>query len=292
MPAPGTYVVAVSGGVDSIALLHALQAQPGYKFVVAHYDHGIRDDSSEDRRLVQQLARQYQMPFVYEEGRLGAGTSEAEARDARYNFLRRTQAASEARALITAHHQDDVLETAIINILRGTGRKGLTALRSHHDLVRPLLDVPKRDLVAWAQSEGLVWREDSSNYNLDYLRNYVRHRILPRFDDAARTRLWELINDLRFTNDELDYLLINQLQMQSQQGRLDRQYFLQLPYSVAREVIAAWLRAHGVSGFDSQTLERLVVGAKTGGKGQRFDVRQGVSMVLEADHLALTAQER
>lgn len=292
MPAPGTYVVAVSGGVDSVALLHLLQNQPGYKFIVAHFDHGIRDDSAEDRRLVQALARQYQLPFVYEEGRLGPGTSEAEARDARYDFLRRAQAASAAEALMTAHHQDDVLETAIINILRGTGRRGLTALRSHHDLVRPLLDVPKRDLIAWAKSEGLIWHEDSTNQNLDYLRNYVRHRILPRFDDGARTRLWELINDLRFTNDELDYLLINQLQMQSEQGRLDRQYFLQLPYSVAREVIAAWLRAHGVNSFDSKTLERLVVAAKTGANGQRFDVRQGVSMVLEDDHLALTALER
>lgn len=292
MPMPGTYVVAVSGGVDSMALLHALHNLQGYKLVVAHFDHGIRDDSPQDRRLVQQRAREYGLAFVYEEGRLGPGTSEAEARAARYGFLRQVQQASGARALITAHHQDDVLETAILNILRGTGRKGLTALRSHHDLIRPLLDVPKRELVTFANSHGLTWREDSSNDNLDYLRNYVRHRIVPRLTDQARSRLWEVINDLRFTNEELDRLLITQLHLQSSGGSLDRQYFSQLPYSVSREVMAAWLRSHGVRDFDGRTLERLVVAAKTGADGQHFDVLHGITLEPTKDYLALKHPER
>src|SRR5689334_19288064 len=120
---PGKYVLAVSGGVDSMVLLHALQGRPGVKLVVAHYDHGIRPDSHEDRHLVQVVAAQHGLPFEYEEDWLGWGTSEETAREARYNFLERTRQRHKSDAIITAHHQDDVLETAIINLLRGTGRK-------------------------------------------------------------------------------------------------------------------------------------------------------------------------
>src|SRR5580704_3560158 len=111
LPKSGSYVVAVSGGVDSVVLLHRLQKQPGLRLVVAHFDHGMREDSAEDRRFVKALAQAYGAPFVYDEGHLGSGTSEAEAREARYNFLRRVQAASDAQAIVTAHHQDDLLET-------------------------------------------------------------------------------------------------------------------------------------------------------------------------------------
>ena len=122
--APGTYIVAVSGGVDSIVLLDLLANQEKAKLIVAHFDHGIRNDSRDDRMFVQDLAVRYELPFVYDVGNLGQGASEAKAREARYTFLRGVRQAAGARSIITAHHEDDVLETAILNIMRGTGRKG------------------------------------------------------------------------------------------------------------------------------------------------------------------------
>src|SRR4051812_36593671 len=96
---PGTYVVAVSGGVDSVALLHMLRQQneggePPLKLVVAHLDHGIREDSADDRKHVQTVAETWGLPFTYHEARLGAGTSEAEAREHRYDFLHQVRQAS------------------------------------------------------------------------------------------------------------------------------------------------------------------------------------------------------
>lgn len=292
LPTPGTYVVAVSGGVDSVALLHLLQQNSDYKLVVAHFDHGIREDSAEDRKLVHALAKSYKLPFVFESGQLGAGASEAAARVARYKFLQKVQAASGARALVTAHHQDDVLETAIINMLRGTGRKGLTALRNRPNLVRPLLAVPKQEVRSFAETEKLQWREDSTNQNTDYLRNYVRHRILPRFDADSRARLLQVIRDLHYTNEELDRLLTAQLNVQTEDGKLEREYALQLPHDVALEVMATWLRAHDINDFDGKTLERLVVAAKTGATGKSFDVVRGAKLLIEPEHLALTDVER
>ena len=296
LPKPGRYVLAVSGGVDSMALLDMLRRErlrnPNWKLVVAHLDHGIRLDSAPDRRLVQDVARQHGLPFVYHESRLGPGASEVTARQARYDFLRGVQQAAGASAIITAHHQDDALETAIINILRGSGRKGLSALGNRHDLLRPLLHVPKRDLVAYAKDQGLVWREDSTNEDETYLRNYVRRRLLPRFDNTARARLWQLISDVRATNYELDALLATQLHLQPVAGTLDRHWFNSLPHAVSREVMAAWLRAHDVRDFNSKTLERLVVSAKIAAPGKVFPVLNGWDLQIAPAYLALNRQER
>jgi tRNA(Ile)-lysidine synthase len=296
LPKPGKYVIAVSGGVDSMALLNMLQEKShenrDWKLVVAHLDHGIRSDSVDDRRLVQATARQYRLPFVYHESRLGPGASEAEAREARYSFLHNVRTASNAWAIITAHHQDDVLETAIINILRGSGRKGLTALDDHSGLARPLLRVSKKDIIDYACNQDLRWLEDSTNRDETYLRNYVRHRLVPRFSDTDRARFHQIITDLGRTNRELDALLTKQLRRQPTAGTLDRQWFNSLPHAVAREVMATWLRAHDSPGFDRKGLERLVVAAKTAAVGRTFPVRAGLNMEVLDERLALAGSER
>ena len=285
IPKGGRYVVAVSGGVDSVALLHHLKDQPGLQLTVAHFDHGIRPDSHEDRRLVQMQARAYNLPFVYDQGRLGQGASEAEAREARYKFLRQVQQAVDAQAIITAHHEDDVLETAIINLLRGTGRRGLTSLDSHESLQRPLLHVPKHQLKQYAQANGLVWREDSTNDDPTYLRNYVRHKILPRFDTASRTQLIDIVKNTRQINRELDTHLTEQLNDKTVQGLLDQLWFSQLSHLEAMEVIAHWLRSHNIRGYDRRTLERLVIAAKTARPGTKVDIQQAVWLEVGIDNL-------
>src|SRR6476469_10942255 len=159
----GKYVVAVSGGVDSVVLLDLLRLYPGVKVTVAHFDHGIREDSHLDRAYVAELAKRYRLPFVYDKGQLGPDASEAEARRARYDFLSKVQQKTGSDALVTAHHENDVLETAIINLLRGTGRKGLSSLTNGEGIIRPLLDVPKSEIIDYAKRHGLQWREDSTN---------------------------------------------------------------------------------------------------------------------------------
>jgi tRNA(Ile)-lysidine synthase len=234
---PGKYVVAVSGGVDSMVLLDLLRQMPGVELVVAHFEHGVRQDSDEDRKMVQATAEKYGLTFVFDRGNLGAGVSEAAAREARYNFLRRVQKEQGARAIITAHHQDDLIETAIVNILRGTGRKGLSALGSGEHLVRPLLNVPKKDLLAYAKAHNLAWHEDSTNADDHYLRNYIRHQIMPRLGKDGRTQIVKHIEQAREANEELDALLAAQKPLSSPE--LDRRWFISLPYDIAASSTAA-----------------------------------------------------
>jgi tRNA(Ile)-lysidine synthase len=292
LPKSGKYVVAVSGGVDSVALLDMLRRESGLDLVVAHFDHGIRTDSFEDRALVESLAKSYGLPFVYKEGKLDANVSEAVAREARYSFLREVLAEQGAQAIITAHHQDDLLETAILNMLRGTSRKGLSSLRSRDDLVRPLLKVPKSQVLDYAVANGLKWHEDSTNRDTAYLRNYVRHNILTRLDNRDKTKLVNMLSNMEATNKEIDWLLDEILAEQISANRLDRRWFNQLAHSVAREVMATWLRANGLRDFDSKTLERLVVAGKTAVPGKRFDVLKGAGLSVSKDYLALEGLER
>jgi tRNA(Ile)-lysidine synthase len=287
----GKYIVAVSGGVDSVVLLHALQGRPELQLVVAHFDHGIRPDSAQDKLFVQKLAQQHGLPFVTARAELGQGASEATARQARYQFLREVLKTEAAQAMVTAHHQDDLLETAVINMIRGTGRKGLSSLGQTSDLKRPLLGIPKKDLLRYAKEHNLQWREDSTNQDDTYLRNHIRHNVLPRLSEAKRQELLKHITDAAQQNKMLDELFKQYLSEQAD-NQLNRRQFIMLPHDVAREVMATWLRANQLSGFDKKTLERAVWAAKTFHSGQQTAMLAGAYLVVQADSLALTRPER
>lgn len=291
-PKPGKYVVAVSGGVDSVALLDILHKKHTYELVVAHFDHGIRADSPTDRHLVQAMAAAYGLPFFYEEGKLGPQVSEAAAREARYKFLKKIANENSARAMITAHHQDDLLETAILNMLRGTARKGLSSLSSSSEIIRPLLKVSKQDLMKYARDNSLNWREDSTNQDANYLRNYVRLNILPKFNEIDKQKLLKTLNSAATTNEELDSILNDMLAEAITQQGVSRQWFNQLPHGIAKEFMAAWLRKEQIRDFNSGTIERLVVGAKTAAAGKSIDAVKGVRLIVGKRYLALKGLER
>ena len=290
----GTYVVAVSGGVDSVALLHALvqsQTDTDHRFVVAHFDHGIRPDSDEDRLLVARLAQHYGLPFVYERGRLGAGASEAVARTARYTFLHTVRKKTGARAIITAHHQDDVIETAVLNMLRGTKSRGLHALRSTEHVHRPLLHVTKKTIRSYAQQQGLVWREDCTNTDLAYTRNYVRAKLLADLGKTHRSRLLRHITHAAEINREIDAIILQYLHIQPDTTALDRNSFIKLPHVVAREIMAQWLRLRKTNvELSRRLLDRLVVRAKTGKNGSHVDIAGGYYLQLSAESIVLKNQ--
>ncbi len=288
----GRYVLGVSGGVDSMVLLDLMRQRPGVQLVVAHLDHGIRSESARDRQLVGQYASRYQLPFVYDEAHLGPRTSEATAREARYAFLRKVAAVTNTKAIATAHHQDDVLETAMINMMRGTGRRGLTSLRSTDGIIRPLLPFSKQQIREYAENHAIPWNEDVTNSDTRYLRNHLRHNVIPRLTDGQRAQLLILIDQLSDINDELDARLINMLHVQPKRDELDRQWFIHLPHDVAKEVVHAWFRRHQVKNIQKRTIERLLVAMKTAQPGATFHVDKHHNLQVGKQRLALHYVER
>lgn len=277
----GTYIVAVSGGVDSVALLDMLAKIPNIKLVIAHFDHGIRPESAQDARFVAELANEYNLPFESERAELGQDASEARARDYRYGFLRRIAKKYDAKALITAHHQDDVIETSMINIIRGTGRSGLSSLTSTNEIIRPILQIPKKELITYATEHNLNWREDDTNTDTKYLRNKIRHEVVANMDDKQREQWLHLLGNLYTTNQKLD----NELQALLRRGLhkntlvLNRAWFTMLPHSIAKEVVRAILVRTGAKDIDRKMIERISVQIKTLPQGKTIQA-SGVDVFL------------
>jgi len=176
------YIIAVSGGVDSMVLLDILRRQPDVDLVVAHLNHGIRDDSNLDEELVHHYTMSHNIIFVSKHISLGKGASEEKARKARYSFLRQCRKRFNTKFIVTAQHQDDLVETAIINLLRGTSWRGLAPFTNTKDVLRPLINYKKSELITYAKRHNIPWREDSTNQDQMYLRNYVRRSLLSQVE--------------------------------------------------------------------------------------------------------------
>ncbi len=186
---PGdTVLVALSGGVDSVTLLHLLRdAAPtfGLRLAAAHFDHRMRDGSAADAGWVAALCAEWSVPLV-SAAAAAPPASEAAAREVRYRFLRRAAAGAGAARIATAHHADDQVETILFRLARGTGVRGMRGIPARRGgVVRPLLPFRRAEIVAHARAGHLAWREDPSNGETRFARNRIRHDILPRLRALA-----------------------------------------------------------------------------------------------------------
>lgn len=237
-------ILAVSGGVDSMVMLDAMMAtkrardvagsdemgffQENYAsgdisgddeysrgdIIVAHFDHGIRENSGEDADFVQKISEKiYHVANIVEKGNLRGDISEEGARGARYEFLRKLMRQNEPAEIYTAHHLDDLLETVAINLLRGTGWRGLAALDAP-GVRRPFLEtemfyepLDKLAIYEYAAKKGLRFREDQSNSTDRYLRNRVRAKLeAEQWDYEQKLEIWQLWQrqkELRRAIDEI-----------------------------------------------------------------------------------------
>jgi tRNA(Ile)-lysidine synthase len=179
-------LVAVSGGIDSVVLCHLLHAAH-MRFAIAHCNFGLRGDESDgDEAFVKNLADQFQVPIHVKrfdttgfKKAQGISTQMA-ARDLRYQWFDELIDEHGYTRLCLAQHQNDLFETVLLNLVRGTGIAGLHGIRAQSgNRIRPLLFADKATIVAYAHQNKIAWREDSSNQSSDYQRNFLRHDVIP-----------------------------------------------------------------------------------------------------------------
>ncbi len=270
------YVIAVSGGVDSVALLDMMVRVGGHELVVAHFDHGIRQDSSSDERFVAELAQRYGLPYETRREELGAQASEAHARRQRYRFLHEVAKRHGAR-IMTAHHADDLVETVAINFLRGTGWRGLAALDGA--IERPLLDLPKAQLLDYARHYKLQWREDSTNQQPQYLRNRVRPRVAQLSDEAKRE-----VRLLRHRQRDLKRAIEAEvIHLVGAGPRYSRYLFIHMPAQVAEEC----LRVMTDGRLTRPQIRRALLAVKTAAPGKRYHAGSGVEFGFTTRYFTL-----
>ncbi|MBI2842455.1 MAG: tRNA lysidine(34) synthetase TilS [Armatimonadetes bacterium] len=211
-----TVVVAVSGGADSVALLHALwslRQDFGIDLVAAHLNHGIRGEEADaDAAFVQELASGFGVPSVVEKvdlprirRQLRMGMEEA-ARKVRYEFLERVAESAQAARIAVAHTVDDQVETVLLNIIRGTGPDGLAGMpAARGKIVRPLIELFRSDVESYLKENDIAWRVDVTNLELDYTRNRVRLRLIPMLEKTFNPRVKDAVLSLsKLARDEAE----------------------------------------------------------------------------------------
>ncbi len=263
----GRYMVGVSGGRDSIALLHWL-IQSGYKnLVVCHLNHRLRGRASDaDARFVERVADQYDVDVAMKAmdvrgfAKKQKLSIETAGREARYKFFARVAKRKNCDAIFLGHHADDVVETFLINLFRGSGNTGLAAIREVSErriesvkltLVRPFIGVWRNEIDRYVRSHRLKFREDVSNRDLAPLRNRIRHRVVPYLEKALGRNIRQSIWRAAMIMAEEEAWIENQLS-NSTGIELSVAELRALPTALQRRRIVKWLRSQEVVnvGFD------------------------------------------
>jgi tRNA(Ile)-lysidine synthase len=204
-------LLAVSGGIDSMVLLHLFEKSE-FDYGVVHCNFQLRgDDSDNDEEFVKNQVLLHGVPFfsthfdTEEYAKMNGISIEMAARELRYNYFEKIRTENNYDFIATAHHQDDLLETFFLNLSRKTGIRGLTGIKekSGH-IIRPLLFASRNEIEDYAQINYIGFREDHTNSEVVYQRNFIRHRILPVFSElnpAFKKNFSETIENLRSVED-------------------------------------------------------------------------------------------
>lgn len=248
--------VAVSGGADSVFLLHALR-ELGLAPAVLHINHGLRGAESDfDEEFVRELAARFSLPIYVAKSPLVTGNIEQEARRARYEFFTAQITSGVCDAVATGHTLDDQSETVLYRFARGAGTAGLSGIHpvTPAGIIRPLIESRRKDIRAWLVERGIDWREDTSNENPDFARNRIRKRHLPELAASLNPALPEVLattaawarGEEEYWAAELDRLEPLYVVESKESALLATGRFLELPTAVQRRLLRrAILRVRG-----------------------------------------------
>ena len=191
LPEKGTYLLGLSGGADSVALLLLMAGMEGYRIHAVHVNHGLRSaESDEDERFVRALCLQEKIPLICFHPDLHGRMDEAAAREARYQCFREAAQQCRADGLLLAHQKNDQAETFLLHLLRGAGPGGLSGMKTASAqnglaLFRPMLALTAEEIRKSLHASGISWREDSTNSRPVYLRNKIRLQLLPLMEQLC-----------------------------------------------------------------------------------------------------------
>jgi len=296
IPDGAKVVAGVSGGADSVALLRALH-QLGIPVTVAHLNHQLRGTESDaDEQFVRDLAEELNLPVVVKNATVrqlaeGSGLSiEMAARQARHDFF----AEFDNAVVALAHHAGDQAETFILKLARGAGPEGLGGMPYYQEigqtrLIRPMLNIPRTEIVEWLTANGFGWREDASNTDKSFLRNRVRHTILPLLEKELNPNICETIlrtmNILRAENEWMDSIvdeassLVALEEPHADATRLEASSTL--PIAARRRLLRKWLFGQGAESAGFDAIEKILALMDAGEGSTVFELNKRQRVVVE-----------
>lgn len=299
LPRGARVLCAVSGGADSMCLLHllkSLEQARGIRVYAAHFEHGLRgEEALRDARFVEDWCRQSGIPCSVghgdtraEAGREHLGLEEA-ARKLRYAFLERTADELGCERIATAHTADDNAETLLLNLVRGSGGRGLSGIPPRRGkIVRPLLETERGEILRYLEENGVPHVEDSSNESLDYSRNFLRHRVLPllrELNPGLNAVLGRTSSLLRQDEDYLCGLAAGWTEQNLDGESLPLDALRELPPALASRVVRG-LCPKSLSAAQTESVLRFAEGTERGYldlPGLRLRREQGRLYLREAE---------
>jgi tRNA(Ile)-lysidine synthase len=261
--------VAVSGGADSVYLLH-WAVERGRAAAVLHVNHQLRGaESDADEEFVRGLAREFGLPVYVLKEEVSGGNVEQEARRARYRFFEEQIAAGVCEAVATGHTLDDQAETVLYRFLRGAGTAGLSGIRpaTANGMIRPLLGMRREEIRTWLRNRNIQWQEDRSNEKLEFARNRIRLRLMPELVQTlnpalpqvlATTALWAQ-GEEDYWASEIDRLAAVHLIQTSETVLISIRPFIQLPVAAQRRLLRAAIESvrHSLRSIDFAHIEAI-----------------------------------
>ncbi len=300
-------LVALSGGADSVAMLHALldlRDSFGYRLAAAHLNHRIRGAESErDEAFVRELCARLGIDLIVERAEgLDAAMPNLEeaARDARHDFLRRTAERLGAKHVALGHHRDDQAETVLLRMLRGAGIAGLGAMdeAGPYRIMRPMLSLSREDIRAYLRAIGALFVEDSSNDSAALMRNRIRHELIPILEGYAPgvgARLAELSGEMRVLDAYVTREAMRALDaMRTAGGELDLARFASLDAALRTPVLRAFVieRIGSLRRIGRAHLEAMVALIMEGPPNGEISLPSGWRAVREYSRLRVTQKTR
>jgi len=280
-PPAGRYLVGFSGGRDSVALLHLL-IEGGYKKLIAcHLNHHLRGSSSDaDAKFVKKFADRHDVDLEIESADVNGLSArekisiELAARKARYHFFAQIAKRRKVHTIFLGHHADDLVETFFINLFRGSGTAGLSAMREVSKrrvdgvdltIVRPFIGIWRSEIDEYIKTQRLKFREDESNKDLAALRNRLRQRIIPYLEKTLARNIRESIWRAAMIAAEEESWIDDQLS-KARDAELTAAKLRQLPMALQRREILKWLRQKKITniGFDVVEDVRALLDADSG----------------------------
>lgn len=271
IPPGSSLLVAFSGGADSVALVLALLELKGFigwkRILLMHVNHMIRGGEAErDELFCREFAQRHQLPLLVERIDIPSIAEkkkenlESIAREERYRLLREVKDREGLDLIVTAHHLNDLVETVLLWLVRGCGTEGLMGFDEREgDVVRPLFLVKKEEIVAFVKGKGESWVEDSTNMDVGYARNRIRHRVIPELKKINPSFEENFLRLRALLKDEDSYLrekTKEALALVQQEGR---KAFLKLHPALQRRVV---MEIYGVRNF--RLVEQIINSIKKG----------------------------
>ena len=304
----GNYLLGLSGGADSVALLMMLMPDVRnnrIRLKAVHVNHGLRSDESDgDESFCAALCQREGIQMICFRADLDGRKDEASARNARYAYFRQCCEENDADGLLLGHHADDQAETFLMRLLRGAGPEGLTCMKAEETvggvrILRPMLNIRRSEIREALRTDGIQWREDSSNQDTAYFRNRIRQELLPVLESMSGSPVGKICSAAALIsrdNDALDLQAENILKRLSDGQMINAAALAEEPAALRSRVLRKWWKAYGpllkehtLNAVQTEALDRLLFlnRGKVNLPGDMHAVRNGKFMFLVGDGMSV-----